>query len=85
VSRVVMITGSTRGIGFATAAEFLKNGDRIVIFCRHKEHVKKAENNLALLGPSGNILGLAADVRKEKDVKRIVGQSASNILAASIS
>ena len=72
--RSVMITGSTRGIGFATAAEFLKNGDRVVIFCRHKEHVKKAESDLALLGPSGNILGLVADVRRERDVKRIVRQ-----------
>ncbi len=73
MKRVVMITGSTRGIGLATAAEFLKNGDRVVIFCRHREHVLKAKGHLASLGPSENILPLTGDVRKEKDVKRIVG------------
>lgn len=39
MKRVVMITGATRGIGFATAAEFIKNGDCVVILCRHREHV----------------------------------------------
>ena len=36
--RVVLITGVTRGIGFAAAKEFLKNDDTVVIFCRHEDH-----------------------------------------------
>ncbi len=72
MKRVVMITGSTRGIGLATAAEFLKNGDWIVIFCRHRQHALKAKKHLVSLGPSENILTLTGDVSKEKDVKRIV-------------
>jgi 3-oxoacyl-[acyl-carrier protein] reductase len=72
--RVVMITGSTRGIGLATAGEFLRNGDRVVVFCRHGEHVLKAKEHLLSLGPSENIFTLAGDVRKEKDVKRILGR-----------
>jgi len=74
MNRVVMITGSTRGIGFATAAEFLKKGDRIVIFCRHEGHGIEAERQLASVGPSENILRLVGDVRKEKDIKRMIGQ-----------
>jgi 3-oxoacyl-[acyl-carrier protein] reductase len=70
MNRIVMITGSTRGIGFSTAGEFLKSGDQVVIFCRHKEHVTKAINQLA----GQNILGLVGDVRKEEDVKRIVAR-----------
>ncbi len=69
-----MITGATRGIGHATAAEFLKKGDRIAIFCRHKEHILKAKERLVSVGPSENILTLTGDVRKETDVKRIVEQ-----------
>jgi 3-oxoacyl-[acyl-carrier protein] reductase len=72
MNRIVAITGSTRGIGFSTAAEFLKGGDQVVIFCRHKEHVMKATNQLAGLGERQNILGLVGDVRRERDVKRIV-------------
>ena len=72
--RTVIITGSTRGIGFSTAAAFLKNRDRVTIFCRHREHVSKAIKQLARLGERQNILGLVGDVRTEKDVKRIVDQ-----------
>lgn len=78
MNRIVMITGSTRGIGFSTAAEFLKNGDRVVIFCRHKKHVTKALSQLAPLGGRENILGLIGDVRKGRDVKKIVRQSLKN-------
>jgi 3-oxoacyl-[acyl-carrier protein] reductase len=74
MNRVVIITGSTRGIGFETAAEFLKNNDRVVIFCRHREHVLKAKKRLLAFGPPENILTLNGDVRKEKDVRRIVVQ-----------
>jgi 3-oxoacyl-[acyl-carrier protein] reductase len=74
MKRVVLITGSTRGIGFSTAAEFLKHGDQVMIFCRHKGHVEKARRELVLAAPKENILSLAGDVRNSKDVKRIVAQ-----------
>jgi 3-oxoacyl-[acyl-carrier protein] reductase len=72
--RVVLITGATRGIGLATAARFLGDGDRIAIFCRHRGHGLEAKKQIASPGPSENILTFAGDVRKEKDVKRIVAQ-----------
>jgi len=72
MNRIVVITGSTRGIGFSTAIEFLKGGDRVVIFCRHKEHAMKATSQLAGRGEGQNILGLVGDVRRERHVKRIV-------------
>ena len=74
MNRIVVITGSTRGIGFSTAVEFLKSGDQVGVFCRHREHVAKAINQLADFGQRQNILGLVGDVRDERDVKRIVAQ-----------
>jgi 3-oxoacyl-[acyl-carrier protein] reductase len=74
MKRVVIITGATRGIGLATAAEFIKNGDRIVILCRHREHILKAKKQLASFGPLENILTSVGDVRKEKDARRVVAQ-----------
>ncbi len=74
MNRIVLITGSTRGIGFSTAAEFLKGGDQVVVFCRHREHVAKAMNQLVSFGERQNILGLVGDVRSERDVKRIGAQ-----------
>jgi 3-oxoacyl-[acyl-carrier protein] reductase len=72
MNRIVVITGSTRGIGFSTAAEFLRGGDQVVIFCRHKEHVMKATGQLAGHGKRQSILGLVGDVRRERDVRKIV-------------
>ena len=74
MNRIVVITGSTRGIGFSTAAEFLEGDDKVVIFCRHKGHVMKATGQLAEHGERENILGLVGDVRREPDVRKIVSR-----------
>lgn len=70
-----MITGSTRGIGLAAAEEFLQNGDRVAVFCRHKEHVDEAVHELsrdpATDGPRV-VLGLVGDVRSATSVEHIV-------------
>ena len=78
MNRSVMITGSTRGIGLSTAVEFLKNGDRVAIFCRHPGHVSKAKRHLLAFGRPENILGLVGDVRKETDVRKILKQTQSH-------
>lgn len=70
MSRSIIITGSSRGIGEATAAEFLKNGDQVVIFCRHQKHINTTTKRLKGLG--GELLPLTGDVRELKDIRRIV-------------
>ena len=70
----MIVTGSTRGIGYATAAEFLKHGDRVVVFCRHGEHVNDAVETLSSIGKKEQVLGLVGDVRRRKDVERIVDE-----------
>ncbi|RZB65681.1 NYC1-like protein isoform X2 [Glycine max] len=42
----VLITGSTKGIGYALAKEFLKAGDNVLICSRSDERVKTAVQNL---------------------------------------
>ncbi|MFN7088265.1 MAG: SDR family NAD(P)-dependent oxidoreductase [Candidatus Paceibacteria bacterium] len=73
MDRVVIITGSSRGIGLASAAKFLRHGDRVVIFCRHKNEINNAKEYLSEFGKSDSILSLVGDVRKAKDVAHIVG------------
>ena len=68
-SKTAIITGSTRGIGLATADKLQKEGYNVVIFCRHKEHAQEAKNRL--IAPE-KTLALIGDVRKEKDIENIV-------------
>ncbi|MBS3908205.1 MAG: SDR family oxidoreductase [Actinobacteria bacterium] len=74
--RVVLITGSTRGIGLASAAAFLRNDDKVAIFCRHLNHVDEAVNKLAADQGADylveRILGLVGDVREPDSVENIV-------------
>lgn len=44
--RVVIVTGGTRGIGFATARAFLEQGARVIIFGSREETVQKALESL---------------------------------------
>lgn len=73
--RVVLITGSTRGIGLATAEEFLKHGDKVVVFCRHENHLAEALRKLEKKYSEGNILGTVGDVSNYIDVEAIVDES----------
>ncbi len=74
MDRTVLITGSTRGIGYATAAEFLKHGDRAVVFCRHRRHVHEAVKRLSAVATKERVLGVVGDVREQEDVKRIISR-----------
>ncbi len=48
--RVVVVTGGTRGIGFAIAREFLAAGDRVVVCGSSKEHGEHAVEMLCSEG-----------------------------------
>ena len=66
-SRVVVVTGGTRGIGLGLAREFLARGTRVVICGRSAEAVDKA---LAELG-SDRASGLATDVTDRAAVQAL--------------
>lgn len=65
----VVITGSTRGIGFGMAREFLKRGCRVAISGRRQVDVDLAIERLIQFGPSLSILGVACDVTNPSQVE----------------
>lgn len=67
-NKVVLITGGTRGIGFATARLFAAEGARVVIVGRDE-----AQTTEAAQGVPGR--GVAGDVAKAADCNRIVDQA----------
>jgi NAD(P)-dependent dehydrogenase (short-subunit alcohol dehydrogenase family) len=60
--KIVVITGSTRGIGFGLAEAFLDLGCAVVVNGRSQTSVDQAIQRLAVRHNTEQILGFAADV-----------------------
>ena len=58
----VVITGGSKGLGYALALEFLSAGDRVVICGRNSERLESALHALRLAVPDGEIYGVGCDV-----------------------
>ncbi len=68
--KVVLVTGGSRGIGFATAKLFGEGGARIAICSRNKESLDEAEEDLNNLIP--DVFAGLADVRDFNQMERLV-------------
>ena len=60
MSRVCLITGGTRGIGYAVAEALIRAGDKVAITGTTNDGVVRAEHALA---SHGEVVGIVADVR----------------------
>ncbi len=58
----IVITGSTRGIGFGLADALLGLGCCVVVSGRTQEGVEKAVNDLTARYPAGQVMGIPCDV-----------------------
>lgn len=68
-SRVSLVTGGTRGIGFEVAKALLAGGDAVAFTGTSDESVIKAEHKLAA-GAPGRVAGIVCDVRDAGAVER---------------
>ena len=64
MSKVIYITGGTKGIGFGIAEVLLKNGHKVAISGRKQEDVDKAVSELKTISES--VFGVSSDVRNFK-------------------
>ncbi|XP_038217433.1 3-oxoacyl-[acyl-carrier-protein] reductase FabG-like [Zerene cesonia] len=72
-SKVVIVTGSSSGIGAATAISFAKEGADVVVTGRNEEKLRKVETQCASFGRSP--LVIKADVTNNNDVKKIIEET----------
>jgi NAD(P)-dependent dehydrogenase (short-subunit alcohol dehydrogenase family) len=70
---VILITGALTGIGRATALAFAKEGATVVVSGRREAEGKALEAELRSLG--GQAAFIAADVRHEEEVRRLVDET----------
>lgn len=68
----MLITGSSKGIGYALAKEFLNEGDKVIICSRSGENVDKAVSSLTQEFGEQRAFGTAADVRNGESVHALI-------------
>lgn len=79
--KVAVVTGGTRGIGFAIVQKYLENGATVVLCGSRKETADKAVKELKEINPNYNVEGIGLDLNNpeeiEKEFNRIKGQYGS--------
>ncbi|MCZ6514533.1 MAG: SDR family oxidoreductase [Acidobacteria bacterium] len=75
--KVAVVTGGTRGIGYAIAYRLLDEGSRVVICGRDEKRLEKATRQLEKKFP-GRCRGVVADVSRYEDCRTLIGQAAES-------
>jgi NAD(P)-dependent dehydrogenase (short-subunit alcohol dehydrogenase family) len=68
--RCALITGGSKGIGFAAAANFMRAGANVAIVARRQNVLEEAREQLKREG-KGKVVIISADVSKAEDCTRI--------------
>ena len=68
--KIVLVTGGSKGIGFACAQLFAAEGARVVIVSRSREHLETAQATLAAEGKT--VTAYSADLRDAEDAGAMV-------------
>jgi 3-oxoacyl-[acyl-carrier protein] reductase len=72
VNKIALITGSTKGLGFATVQVLLEEGAKVMINSRHQENIDTAIELLMNEKCNHNLNGIAGDVTDEEACRIIV-------------
>ncbi|WP_159023279.1 SDR family NAD(P)-dependent oxidoreductase [Formosa sp. L2A11] len=70
--KVVFISGSTAGIGYATAERFLTEGATVVINGRNQDRVDLAVNKLKTTIKDAQVSGISADFSKVEEIDALL-------------
>ncbi len=71
--KVVVVTGSTRGIGAEIAREFARRGARVVVSGRNEERLRQMEQELREMGAEA--IGVVADVGKMDQAQHLINRA----------
>ena len=67
--KVALVTGGSRGIGFAIAKILSDNGASVVITSKNSEKIKQAEAKIS------NSFGITCDIKKKNEVQNVLAQT----------
>lgn len=66
--KVVLVSGSSRGLGRSIAASFLREGARVVVTGRRKKELSEAMGSLAAGRGTESVLGIVGDMNRLSNV-----------------
>jgi len=69
--KTALISGGSRGVGFATAAELVRRGVKVVITARTSRRLEDSRRKLCAMG--GEAVAVVGDVGNKTDAERMVG------------
>ena len=70
--KVAMVTGGTRGIGFATVKTFLDNGAKVALCGSRMETVDKALAQLKAINADYDVIGFAPNLMDQAQIKEAI-------------
>ncbi|MDO4620772.1 MAG: 3-oxoacyl-ACP reductase family protein [Lachnospiraceae bacterium] len=72
--KVAVVTGGTRGIGYAIVKKYLENGAKVVLFGSRPETVEKAVQSLKAENAEWEVSGASPDLGNAKAVAEEIGK-----------
>lgn len=85
--KTVLITGGSRGLGLAMAAEFGRHGARLVLTARDGEELERARNFLVerrAVRDATDVLTLPADLRRPEDAESLIARATEHFGAIDV-
>ena len=70
--KTAMVTGGTRGIGYAVVKVYLENGAKVALCGSRQETVDKALEKLKAENPDYEVIGLCPDLMNPEEVEKAV-------------
>ena len=70
--KVAVVTGGTRGIGYAIVRKYLENGAKVVLFGSREETVNKALSSLREENSSWEVSGYYPNLSDASEVKEVI-------------
>lgn len=72
--KVAIVTGGSRGIGFATVEAFLREGATVILTASSTASAEKAVDALKVKYPDAKVEGIAPNLSSLEDMKQAVGE-----------
>jgi glucose 1-dehydrogenase len=74
IGRVVIVTGSGKGIGKSIAKEFAENGYSVILNARDESELKESAKEIMgqTVSDGNNIISISGDVSKEENCKSLI-------------